>query len=193
MLLFRAWWRRGEKERRGVEVVSSCIFLVSPPWNQMQWFWELSAADVWGRWGFGCAEGLAGSHCPVLHGNVVWACRPLAGAEGAVAPPDWLLCLKLPEENSCCTVLLLSWEMLTWNPLAVVVQLVRRSLLWLLGDLGVGVGWAGGERPLPSFLGSGWNICGIPISSRCLTVQSQVTERTSQKRLQSSSGVFQGF
>lgn len=112
---------------------------------------------------------------------------------GSCCPPDWLLCLKLPEENSCCTVLLLSWEMLTWNPLAVVVQLVRRSLLWLLSDLGVGVGWAGGERPLPSFLGSGWNICGIPISSRCLTVQSQVTERTSQKRLQSSSGVFQGF
>lgn len=34
MLLFRAWWRRGEKERRGVEVVSSCIFLVLPPQNK---------------------------------------------------------------------------------------------------------------------------------------------------------------
>lgn len=112
--------------------------------------------DVWGRWGFACAEGLLGPHCPVLHRNVVWARWPLGGAEGAVAPhtQDWLLCLKLPEENSCCTVLLLSWEMLTWNPLAVVVQLVRRSLLWLLGDLGGGVGWAGGEQPLPSFLGS---------------------------------------
>lgn len=33
MLLFRAWWRRGEKERRGVEVVSSCILLVLPPYK----------------------------------------------------------------------------------------------------------------------------------------------------------------
>lgn len=105
-----------------------------------------------GQVGICLCRGAAWPHCPVLHGNVVWARWPLGGAEGAVAPPDWLLCLKLPEENSCCTVLLLSWEMLTWNPLAVVVQLVRRSLLWLLGDLGGG--WAGGEQPLPSFLGS---------------------------------------
>lgn len=41
---------------------------------------------------------------------------------------------------------------------------VRRSLL-LLGGLGGGAGWAAGEQPLPSFLGSGWNGCGIPVSS----------------------------
>lgn len=146
MLLFRAWWRRGEKERRGVEVVSSCIFLVLPPWKQMQWL-----SEVFGAGGDLLCRGAAWPHCPCS--MEMWF-GPLGGAEGAVAPPDWLLCLKLPEENSCCTVLMLSWEMLTWTPVAVVVQLVRRSLLWLLGDLGGGVGWAAGEQPLPSFLGS---------------------------------------
>lgn len=111
---------------------------------------------VWGRWGFACAEGLLGPTAPCS--MELWF-GPASPSEGLreLSPPhtqDWLLCLKLPEENSCCTVLLLSWEMLTWNPLAVVVQLVRRSLLWLLADLGAGVGWAGGEQPLPSFLGS---------------------------------------
>lgn len=113
MLLFRAWWRRGEKERRGVEVVSSCIFLVLPPWKQMQWLSEFSAADVWGRFGI-CAEGLPGPTDPS---------EVLRELSLPPTPPDWLLCLKLPEENSCCTVLLLSWEMLTWKALAVLVQL----------------------------------------------------------------------
>lgn len=191
MLLFRAWWRRGEKERGGVEVVSSFIFLVLPPWKQMQCLSELPAADVWDL----VVQG--GCLFPIAPCSTEMWFRPSGPSEvlRELSPPspDWLLCLKLPEQNSCCTVLLLSWEMLTWNALAVVVQLVRRSLLWLLGDLGSGTGWAGGERPLPSFLGSGWNRCGIPVSSPFLTVQSQVTERTSQKRLQSSSRVFQGF
>lgn len=191
MLLFRAWWRRGEKEHRGVEIVSSCILLVLPPYKTNAVVLRVLSSRCLGQVGIWLCSGAGWPPLP----RAPWKCGLGPSAprrcRGSSHPPDWLLCLKLPEENSCCTVLLLSWEMLTWNPLAVVVQLVRRSLRWLLGDLGVG--WAGGEQPLPSFLGSGWNICRIPFSSRCLTGQSQVTERTSQKRLQSSSGVFRGF
>lgn len=80
MLLFRAWWRRGEKERRGVEVVSSSIFLVLPPWKQCS-----GSQRCLGQVGIWVCRGAAWP--PLPHGNVLWARWPLGAAEGAVAPP----------------------------------------------------------------------------------------------------------
>lgn len=77
MLLFRAWWRRGEKEHRGVEVVSSFIFLVLPSWKQMQWLSEFSAADVWGRFGIWLCRGAAWLPLP---------CAPWKCGLGPLAP-----------------------------------------------------------------------------------------------------------
>lgn len=185
MLLFRAWWRRGEKERRGVEVVSSCIFLVLPPWKQMQWFSEMFGAG---------GDLLVQRGCLAPLPRAPWKCLgPLAPRRcwGSCRPPRLTLVSQASRREfllHCALVVLGNADLKPSGSGSAVGEEIpalaprwpRRWLSWR---------WAAS-----SFLpGLSWNRCGIPISSSRLTVQSQVTERTSQNRLQSSSGVFQGF
>lgn len=176
MLLFRAWWRRGEKERRGVEVVSSCIFLVLPPWKQMQWFSEMFGAG---------GDLLVQRGCLAPLPRAPWKCGlgPPAPRRcwGSCRPPRLTLVSQASRREfllHCALVVLGNADLKSsGSGSAVGEEIPALAPRWPRRWHGLSWRWAAS-----SFLpGLSWNRCGIPISSSCLTVQSQVTERTDYK------------
>lgn len=189
MLLFRAWWRRGEKERRGVEVVSSCILCCHHE-NKCS-----GSQRCLGQVGICLCRGAAWPPLP----RAPWKCGlgPLAPRRcwGSCCPSHTRLTLVSQASRRefllhCALVVLGNADLKSsGSGSAVGEEIPALAPRWPRRWRGLSWRWAAS-----SFLpGLSWNGCGIPVSSPCLKVQSWVTERTTQNRLQSSSGVFQGF